>query len=57
VNEPVEHNSGVPEDVWRAWVEKGKQRDRAAARKMRTLAGVVLLFLIIVLVFYISWVK
>jgi hypothetical protein len=47
----------VSEEIWRVWVEKGKRRERATARKMRILAGVVLVFLIIVLVFYISWVK
>lgn len=57
MNEPVDHNSGVSEELWRAWEEKGRQRDRATARKMRTLAGVVLVFLIIAFVFYISWVK
>ena len=35
----------ITEDLRRAWAEKGKRRQRAAARKARLLAGLVLLLL------------
>jgi hypothetical protein len=30
------------EKVWRAWIEKGKLRDQAIARRARVLGGIVL---------------
>jgi hypothetical protein len=30
------------EQVWRAWIEKGKLRDQAIARRARVLGGIVL---------------
>ena len=32
----------ISEDLWRAWTEKGKRKQKAAARKTRRLVGLVL---------------
>lgn len=53
MNESMYQSSGASEAVWCAWLEKGKQRDRATARRMRALAGIVLVFLAIAFVFYV----
>ena len=43
----------VNEEIWRAWVHKGKLRDQAAARRARILIKIVLAILTVGLAFYI----
>jgi hypothetical protein len=38
-------DSVINEDMWRAWSEKGKQREKAMARKAKLLAGGIAIFL------------
>lgn len=38
----TDDNPAIDEELWRAWVEKGKLRDKATARKLKVLAGIVL---------------
>jgi hypothetical protein len=33
------------EEIWRAWIQKGKRREESAARKFKIVAGIVLLAL------------
>jgi hypothetical protein len=40
------------EEVWRAWVEKGKLRDQAAARRIKMFAGTILIALALGSVLY-----
>jgi hypothetical protein len=40
-------NSVISEEMWRAWSEKAKQREKATARKAKVYAGVVLIFLVL----------
>ena len=35
----------ITEELWRAWVQKGKLRDKATARKAKVLGGIVLVLL------------
>jgi len=42
----------LSEEIWRAWVEKGKRRDRAAARKAKIFTGITLIVLVLGSVFY-----
>jgi hypothetical protein len=48
---PVE-TAIVDEQIWRAWVQKGKQRDDATARKARIVAGTAAAILAVVSGFY-----
>jgi hypothetical protein len=45
------------EAVWQAWIEKGKRREQATARKFKLVAGVVLPFVILVVAFYFFSIK
>ena len=36
-----EDQTAMHEELWRAWVQKGKLRDAAAARKLKVVAGLV----------------
>jgi len=40
-------NSVISEDMWRAWSEKARQREKAMARKAKVFAGIVLVFLVL----------
>ena len=42
----------VNEELWRAWVKKGKLREAAVARKARILGGIVLVLLAFGIAFY-----
>ena len=42
MNTYQEDQTAATEERWRAWVQKGKLRDAAAARKLRAVAGVVI---------------
>jgi hypothetical protein len=37
----------IDEKLWRAWVEKGRVRDRAQARKVKYLSAVIFLVLFV----------
>lgn len=37
IEEPV-----VDEQIWRAWVQRGRQREQATGRKTKVLAGMIL---------------
>jgi hypothetical protein len=47
----------VDEKITRAWVERNAQRDKAGARRFKIVAGIVLILLAFVLVFYLLAVK
>ena len=49
------NNSGpeVDEDRWRAWVDKGEQRDKATDRKLKIFVGAILTVLAAGVGFYI----
>ena len=42
----------VDEEIWRAWIEKGKLRDLAAARRGRILLGIAFLIFAVGIAFY-----
>jgi hypothetical protein len=42
----------VDEEIWRAWVHKGKLRDQASARRGRILIKIALVILTVGLAFY-----
>lgn len=52
VNKPVVNEPMVNEDVWRAWVEKGQQQERASARQFKLTGGLVLVLLAAAAVFF-----
>lgn len=41
----AEDNSVVTEELWHAWVRKGKLREQAGARRRKRLAGITLVIL------------
>jgi hypothetical protein len=45
------------EDLWRAWVDKGRQREKAAARKARVVFSLALLILSLGIGFYVLTVR
>lgn len=47
----------VDEKMWRAWVERHAQRDKANARRFKIVAGIVLILLALVGAFYLLAVK
>lgn len=47
----------VNEEVWRAWVQKGKLREEATARRARVLGGIVLVLLAFGSAFYLLAVR
>ena len=42
----------VDEEIWRAWVHKGKLRDQASARRGRIVVTIALVILAVGLTFY-----
>ena len=44
----------IDEEVWQAWVRKGKLAEKATNRKLRIVAGVALVLLAISSAFYAS---
>jgi hypothetical protein len=42
----------VNEETWRAWVEKGRTLDQAAARKIKVLSGIALVIVAVAIAFY-----
>jgi hypothetical protein len=42
----------VNEEIWRAWVQKGKLLDQAAARRGRLLGGIAVITLAVGAAFY-----
>jgi hypothetical protein len=42
MNTYQEDETATTDERWRAWVQKGKLREAAAARKLRVVAGVVI---------------
>ena len=49
--------SGVSEQIWRAWVQKGKLLDQVADRKVKVLGGIALVILALGSVFYLLAVR
>jgi hypothetical protein len=49
--------AAVDEKMWRAWVERNAQRDKANARRFKIVAGIVLILLALVGAFYLLAVK
>jgi hypothetical protein len=39
VNTSIVETSVLEEEIWRAWVQKGKRREKGSARTARMLAG------------------
>lgn len=54
MNETEQHVSGVSDETWRKWQEQGKRRDRERAQRTRTVAGVVIVVLLIALGLYLT---
>jgi len=48
----VDDAPAVNEEIWRAWVKKGKLRDAALARKVRMSGGIFLILLAFGTAFY-----
>jgi hypothetical protein len=46
------NESVVNEEIWRAWLQKGKLRDQARARRSKVLGGVTLAILGVGMAFY-----
>ena len=44
----------VNEEVWRTWIQTGKLRDQAGARRRKVLAGIAFVLLAIGTVFYLA---
>jgi hypothetical protein len=44
--------SVVNEEIWRAWVQKGRLRDQAKARRGRVLGGIALIILALGIAYY-----
>ena len=42
----------VDEQIWRAWVQRGRQREQATSRTAIVLAGITLVLLSTAVVFY-----
>jgi hypothetical protein len=42
----------VNEDIWQAWLQKGRLLDQAAARNFKTMAGIALALLILGIAYY-----
>jgi len=57
MDNPRDDNSAINEELWRAWVEKGKQREKATARKAKVFAGVALIILSLGVGFYVLTVR
>ena len=47
----------VNEEIWRAWVQEGKLREEATARKAKVLGGIVLVLLAFGSAFYLLAVR
>jgi hypothetical protein len=46
------NESVVNEEIWRAWLQKGRLRDQARARRSKVLGGVTLAILGVGMAFY-----
>jgi hypothetical protein len=55
--DPTRSISAVEEQVWRAWLEKGRQREKATARKLKYFTGIVLALLSLAVAFRLLWGK
>jgi hypothetical protein len=42
----------VNEEIWRAWVQKGRRNEQATVRKMKLVGGIVLIMLAFSAAFY-----
>jgi len=49
----VQETPVVNEQIWRAWVQKGKLQERASMRKLKLCGGFVLGFLAVGTAFYV----
>jgi hypothetical protein len=49
---PKNDQIAVDEEIWRAWIDKGKLRDQAAARRARVLVNVALAIVAIGIAIY-----
>ena len=49
---PVEQEPVVNEEVWRAWVKKGRLHEQAAGRKLKLGLGIVLVALAVGFYFF-----
>jgi hypothetical protein len=47
----------VDEEIWRAWLQKGKLREKATARKAKVLGGIVFVLLAFGSTFYLLAVR
>jgi hypothetical protein len=52
---PVVQEAVVNEDIWRAWVEKGRLHEQAGARKFKLVAGIGVVLLVLGSAYY--WVR
>lgn len=48
----TEHYAVVDEEIWRAWIQEGKLREAATARKAKVFGGIVMVLVAIGGVFY-----
>jgi hypothetical protein len=52
---PVAQEAVVNEEIWRAWVKKGRLQEQTEARKFKIVAGIVVVLLAIASAYY--WVR
>jgi hypothetical protein len=43
----IEDQPAVNEEIWRAWVQKGKRHERVAASRLKVFAAVIFLALVL----------
>jgi hypothetical protein len=55
VQEAVVPEAVVNEEIWRAWVKKGRLREQAEGRKFKLIAGIVLVLLVVASAYY--WIR
>jgi hypothetical protein len=46
-------NPVVDDDLWRAWVHKGKQRERVTDRRLKIFIATILIILVVGVGFYV----
>ena len=52
---PAAQEAVVNEEIWRAWVKKGRLQEQTEARKFKIVAGIVVVLLALASAYY--WVR
>lgn len=53
MNYPADDNQAISEDLWRAWAQKGKMRERAIARRLMWITAIGLVIAAVGASFYV----